>query len=150
MPKPASILVVDDSRDGREMLVEYLAFRGFQVSDATHGAAALELAERIRPDIILMDLSMPGMDGWEATRRLRATPTTKDTVIIAVSAHAFVDERQRAHEAGCDAFVTKPFDLAVLADAIARIASEGLGAADTTGVTLTAPQSATTKRVSAG
>ena len=112
-PRKASIVIVDDSSDGREMLAEYLAFRGFQVAEARHGAEAIEVTRRLRPDIILMDLTMPAMDGWEATRQLKADPLTKDVIIIAVSAHAFASEETSARAAGCDGFIAKPFDLAV-------------------------------------
>jgi len=133
----ASILVVDDSPDAREMLAEYLAFRGFTVSEATHGAEAIEIARRVKPRIVLMDLSMPGMDGWEATRQLKADPALKDVIIIAVSAHAFINERARAEDAGCDAFVVKPFDLTTLADALDRVVKTGRGAIDFEGVGFT-------------
>ena len=125
-PRKASVLVVDDSSDGREMLVEYLAFRGFQVAEARHGAEAIEATRRVHPHIILMDLTMPAMDGWEATRQLKADPLTKEIIIIAVSAHAFASEQASAREAGCDGFIAKPFDLAVLADVLARVMSKGL------------------------
>jgi len=129
-PDPVSILVVDDSPDAREMLGEYLAFRGFAVTEATHGAEAVEIARRVKPRIVLMDLSMPGMDGWEATRQLKADPATKDVIVIAVSAHAFTNERARAEDAGCDAFVVKPFDLTTLADALDRVVKSGRTAID--------------------
>ena len=129
-PDPVSILVVDDSPDAREMLGEYLAFRGFAVTEATHGAEAVEIARRVKPRIVLMDLSMPGMDGWEATRQLKADPITKDVIVIAVSAHAFTNERARAEDAGCDAFVVKPFDLTTLADALDRVVKSGRTAID--------------------
>ena len=129
-PDPVSILVVDDSPDAREMLGEYLAFRGFAVTEATHGAEAVEIARRVKPRIVLMDLSMPGMDGWEATRQLKADPATKDVIVIAVSAHAFTNERARAEDAGCDAFVVKPFDLTTLADALDRVVKSGRTAVD--------------------
>jgi two-component system cell cycle response regulator DivK len=122
------VLVVDDSPDGREMLVEYLAFRRFQVAEARNGAEAIDVARRVRPSIILMDLSMPGMDGWEATRRLKADPLTQSAVIVAVTAHAFPREQEAARAAGCDIVIAKPFDLTVLADALEAIASHGLTA----------------------
>jgi two-component system cell cycle response regulator DivK len=118
--------VVDDSVDGREMLVEYLAFREFHVVAAQHGEEAIEVARRVHPAIILMDLSMPGMDGWEATRRLKADPRTKDVVIVAVTAHAFPPDQASARAAGCDAVIAKPFDLAALADALRRIIATGV------------------------
>ena len=128
MSSKPSILVVDDSRDGREMLVEYLAFRRFQVAEARNGTEALDVARRVRPDIILMDLSMPGVDGWEATRRLRADPLTQSAIIVAVTAHAFPPEQEAARAAGCDVVIAKPFDLTVLADALEAVASLGLAA----------------------
>src|SRR5438876_3879542 len=99
-PRKASVLVVDDADNGREMLVEYLAFRGFQVAEARHGAEAVEVARRVHPTVILMDLSMPVVDGWEATRQLKADPLTKDIIIIAVTAHAFRSEQDSARGAG--------------------------------------------------
>jgi CheY-like chemotaxis protein len=128
MSAKPSVLVVDDSPDGREMLVEYLVFRGFQVAEAGNGAEALEVARRVQPDIILMDLSMPGVDGWEATRRLKADPLTQGAVIVAVTAHAFPPEQDAARAAGCDVVIAKPFDLTVLADAMEAVASHGLAA----------------------
>jgi len=136
-PRKAPILVVDDSSDGREMLSEYLAFRGFHVVEARHGAEAIEVTRRVHPHIILMDLTMPAMDGWEATRQLKADPLTKEIIIIAVSAHAFASERASAREAGCDGFIAKPFDLPVLADVLERVMSKGRAGLDPKGVTLT-------------
>jgi CheY-like chemotaxis protein len=130
MPNKPSILVVDDSTDGREMLLEYLAFRQFQVAEAHNGDDAIHVARRIRPDIILMDLSMPVVDGWEATRRLKADPLTNDAVIIAVTAHAFPPEQEAARLAGCDAVICKPYDLTVLADALDGVNPKGLAALD--------------------
>ena len=129
-PRKASILVVDDSSDNREMLTEYLSFRGFQVAEARHGAEAIETTRRVRPNIILMDLTMPTMDGWEAARQLKADPLTKTIIIIAVSAHAFRSEQASAREAGCDGFIAKPFDLAVLADVLRRVMSKGRAGLD--------------------
>ena len=130
MSSKPSVLVVDDSPDGREMLVEYLAFRRFQVAGARDGAEALEVARRMQPTIILMDLSMPGMDGWEATRRLKADPLTQRSVIVAVTAHAFAREQDAARAAGCDVVIVKPVDLMMLAKALEAIASHGLVALD--------------------
>lgn len=128
MSSKPSVLVVDDSSDGREMLVEYLVFRRFPVVEARSGAEALDVARRVQPDIILMDLSMPGMDGWEATRRLRADPATERTIIVAVTAHAFALEQDAARTAGCDVVIPKPFDLTALADALATVPSDGVAA----------------------
>jgi CheY-like chemotaxis protein len=123
MPRCPSILVVDDADDGREMLAKYLTFRGFQVAEARHGAEAIALAHRLQPHVILMDLSMPVLDGWEATRQLKTHPLTKHIIIIAVTAHAFPREQDSARVAGCDSIVTVPFDLAELANELHRIIS---------------------------
>ncbi len=128
MSSKPSVLVVDDSADGREMLVEYLAFRGFEVAEARNGAEALDVARRVQPNIILMDLSMPGVDGWEATRRLKADPLTESAVIVAVTAHAFPRERETARAAGCDVVIVKPFDLTNLADTLEAVTAHGLAA----------------------
>jgi two-component system cell cycle response regulator DivK len=109
-PDPASplVLVVDDFRDARELYVRYFAFAGFRVAEASNGAEALSKAVELLPHVILMDLSMPGMDGWDATRRLKAHPRTEHIPVIAVTGHALADFRESAKQAGCDAFVTKP------------------------------------------
>ena len=144
MSSKPSVLVVDDSSDGREMLVEYLVFRQFQVAEARNGAEALDVARRAQPAIILMDLSMPGVDGWEATRRLKADPVTRSAVIVAVTAHAFPREHEAARAAGCDVVIAKPFDLTVLADALEAVASHGLAAFGATAGAVTArPQPVT-------
>lgn len=112
------VLVVDDFSDGRELLAEYLEWRGFRVSTAASGDEAIASAVQTRPAAILMDLGMPGMDGWEATRVMRSMPALCDVLIVAVTAHALTRETEAALRAGCDAVVAKPFDLAAFADAL--------------------------------
>ena len=102
------ILVVDDYQDAREMYAEYLQFSGFRVAEAKNGNEAVEQALALKPDLILMDLSLPGMDGWEATRRLKADDTTKHIPIVALTGHALAGASEGAKKAGCDSFVTKP------------------------------------------
>jgi two-component system, cell cycle response regulator DivK len=102
------VLVVDDYPDAREMYAEYLAYSGFEVIEAGNGLEALERAADSGPDIILMDLSLPVMDGWEATRRLKADKATADIPIVALTGHALAGILEGARKAGCDAFVTKP------------------------------------------
>jgi two-component system cell cycle response regulator DivK len=102
------VLLVDDYPDAREMYSEYLEFSGFQVVEAGNGIEALERALEERPDIILMDLSLPVMDGWEATRRLKADSRTADIPVVALTGHALAGISEGAKKAGCDAFVTKP------------------------------------------
>ena len=106
--KPALILVVDDYQDAREMYAEYLQFSGFRVAEAKNGNEAVEQAFALKPDLILMDLSLPGMDGWEATRRLKADAATKHIPIVALTGHALAGASEGAKRAGCDSFVTKP------------------------------------------
>jgi len=119
------VLVVDDFADGREMVAEYLTFRGLSVVTASEGAEALRIARERPPAVVLMDLTMPGVDGWEATRRLKADPRTAESIVIALTAHALVHDEGRALEAGADAFVAKPFDLSLLADALTSILANG-------------------------
>jgi two-component system cell cycle response regulator DivK len=102
------VLVVDDYTDAREMYSEYLQYSGFDVIEAGNGVEALERAADSSPDIILMDLSLPVMDGWEATRRLKADQATADIPIVALTGHALAGILEGARKAGCDAFVTKP------------------------------------------
>jgi CheY-like chemotaxis protein len=102
------VLVVDDFRDGREMYAEYLAHEGFAVAEAEDGEEAVAKARGLLPDVILMDLSLPGIDGWEATRLLKADPRTRHIRIIALTAHALSSYAESARAAGCDGVVTKP------------------------------------------
>ena len=106
--KPPLILVVDDYQDAREMYAEYLQFSGFRVAEAKNGNEAVEQAFALKPDLILMDLSLPGIDGWEATRRLKADEATKRIPIVALTGHALAGASEGAKRAGCDSFVTKP------------------------------------------
>lgn len=114
------VLVVDDNEDNREMYSSYLAFRGCRVATAADGAEALAMAIALRPTIVLLDMGLPGMDGWETTRRIKATPETAALPVIAVTGHVFPAARRRCEEAGVDAFVTKPVTPAHLYDEIAR------------------------------
>ena len=102
------VLLVDDYPDAREMYSEYLQFSGFDVVEAANGIEALQSALDRTPDIILMDLSLPVMDGWEATRRLKADDRTAAIPVVALTGHALAGISEGAKRAGCDAFVTKP------------------------------------------
>jgi two-component system, cell cycle response regulator DivK len=102
------VLLVDDYPDAREMYTEYLEFSGFEVIAAGNGLEALQRAVDASPDIILMDLSLPVMDGWEATRRLKADNRTAAIPVVALTGHALAGISEGAKKAGCDAFVTKP------------------------------------------
>jgi CheY-like chemotaxis protein len=107
-PKTPLILVVDDYADNREMYSAYLRFQGLEVVEAANGTEALEHAFERLPDLVVMDLSLPGVDGWEATRLLKADARTKHIPVIAVTGHALAGAPERAAEAGCDGFLTKP------------------------------------------
>jgi CheY-like chemotaxis protein len=102
------VLLVDDYPDAREMYAEYLEFSGFDIIQAGNGVEAIERAQDSHPDVILMDLSLPVMDGWEATRRLKADERTKQIPILAVTGHALTGVSNDAKNAGCDGFITKP------------------------------------------
>ena len=104
----ARVLLVDDYPDAREMYSEYLEYSGYEVIEAANGMEALQRAVDDRPDIILMDLSLPVMDGWEATRRLKADERTASIPVVALTGHALAGISDGALKAGCDAFVTKP------------------------------------------
>jgi CheY-like chemotaxis protein len=102
------VLLVDDYPDAREMYAEYLEFSGFDIVQAGNGVEAIARAHDSHPDVILMDLSLPVMDGWEATRRLKADDQTKTIPVLAVTGHALTGVSNDAKNAGCDGFITKP------------------------------------------
>src|SRR6266496_4529815 len=106
--RKAVVLLVDDYPDAREMYAEYLEFSGFDIVQAGNGVEAIERALDSHPDVILMDLSLPVMDGWEATRRLKADERTKSIPVLAVTGHALTGVSNDAKKAGCDGFITKP------------------------------------------
>jgi CheY-like chemotaxis protein len=105
------ILYVEDNEDNIFMLKNRLARAGHTVVVATDGAQGVAMASSERPDIILMDLSLPVLDGWQATRQIKATPDTKHIPVIALTAHAMASDREKALSAGCDDFDTKPVEL---------------------------------------
>jgi len=117
-----SVLVVDDDPDNRDVLAEYLRFCGFDVCSACNGPEALSIARTIRPQVVLMDLAMPGVDGFETTRRMKADPLTKNAVVCAVTALALPADQQLARDAGCDAVFIKPVDVTLLVAEIERLA----------------------------
>jgi two-component system cell cycle response regulator DivK len=102
------VLLAEDFEDARELYRDYLEYSGFSVRTANNGREAIERAVALQPDIILMDASMPVLDGWQATRELKANPATKHIPILALTAHAFDDARAAAQNVGCDGFITKP------------------------------------------
>lgn len=108
------ILLVDDDLYSREMTTKLLKADGYRVSHAINGEDALENVVRDPPDVVLMDLSLPVLDGWEATRRLKTRPESEQIPVIALTAHAMRGDRERALEAGCDDYLAKPFDYSEL------------------------------------
>jgi len=114
-----TILIVEDVELNRELLVQLLE-NDYRLVLAADGAAALERAAETKPDLILMDLSLPRIDGWEATRRLRADRTLSRIPVIVLSAHAMRGDEERARASGCDDFLTKPIDETLLFEKIAR------------------------------
>ena len=107
----AKILLVEDNEMNRDMLSRRLQRRGYEVAIATDGQAGVDMASTREYDLVLMDMSLPEIDGWEATRRLREDPATRTLPIIALTAHAMTDDRQRAIEAGCDDYDIKPVEI---------------------------------------
>jgi two-component system cell cycle response regulator DivK len=111
MPK---ILIVEDNEENRDSLSRRLQRRGFEVLMAADGKVGLEMAQTEKPDLILMDMNMPELDGWEATRQLKALPATQHVSVIALTAHAMSGDRERALEVGCADYHTKPVEFARL------------------------------------
>ena len=115
------ILYVEDNEDNVYMLSRRLKRKGFEIAIAMDGEQGLEMAQQEKPDLILMDLSLPKMDGWTATKHLKKSDTTQTIPVIALSAHAMEEHRQSALEAGCDDYDTKPVDMARLLGKIKRL-----------------------------
>ena len=107
----AKILLVEDNEMNRDMLSRRLQRRGYEVLTAVDGESGLALTKSETPALVLMDMSLPGIDGWEATRRLKADPATRAIPVIALTAHAMAGDREQALAAGCDDFDIKPIDL---------------------------------------
>jgi CheY-like chemotaxis protein len=116
----ARVLIVDDNPTNLKLVAYLVRANGYDVDTAGDAEAALAAIAANRPDVILMDLQLPGIDGLELTRRLKADPATKDISIIAVTAYAMKGDEEKALEAGCDDYVTKPIDTRALPELIAR------------------------------
>jgi len=121
----AKILCVEDSDDSLFMLHRRLTRAGFEVKVATNGAEGVEWAKTLLPDLIVMDLNLPGLDGWEATRRLKHQQETKHIPIIVLTAHTSEKSRDKAFAAGCDDYEVKPIDFGGLVDKIRSLLSRG-------------------------
>ena len=102
------MLIVDDYEDNREMYSQFLEFSGARVAEAANGKEALSKTSELMPDLIVMDLSLPGIDGWQATRAIKGDPKTRDILVLALTGHALEGASEGAKEAGCDGFLTKP------------------------------------------
>jgi two-component system, cell cycle response regulator DivK len=121
----SKILLVEDNEMNRDMLSRRLERRGYEIVIAVDGGEGLELARSTAPDLILMDMSLPVVDGWEATRRLKAAPETARIPVIALTAHAMRGDQEKALEAGCDDYDTKPVDLPRLLGKIETLLGDG-------------------------
>jgi two-component system, cell cycle response regulator DivK len=115
------LLLVEDNEMNRDMLSRRLARAGFEVACAADGQAGIEAVKANRPDLILMDMSLPVMNGWDATRQLKGDPATRDIPVIALTAHAMAVDRDRAMAVGCDDYDTKPVEFARLREKIQRL-----------------------------
>jgi len=121
----AKILLVEDNDMNRDMLSRRLLRKGYEVVMALDGQQAVEMAAAERPDLILMDMSLPVLDGWEATRRIKAAAETREIPVIALTAHAMSGDREKALESGCDDYDTKPIDLARLLEKMTAALGRG-------------------------
>jgi CheY-like chemotaxis protein len=121
----AKVLLVEDNEMNRDMLSRRLTRRGFEVVFATDGQHGVELARSEKPDIILMDMSLPVMDGWEATRRVKSDDATRHVPVIALTAHAMNGDEEKALAAGCDDYDTKPVEIDRLIGKIERLLGKG-------------------------
>jgi CheY-like chemotaxis protein len=124
MPK---ILLVEDNEMNRDMLSRRLQRKGYEVLLAVEGQSGVEMAQAQLPDLVLMDMSLPVLDGWEATRRLKTNATTRHIPVIALTAHAMSSDREKALEAGCDDYDTKPVELSRLLGKIEALLVGGAG-----------------------
>jgi CheY-like chemotaxis protein len=117
----ARILLVEDDEMNRDMLSRRLRKRGYEVIIAIDGMEGVEKSRSVVPDLILMDMSLPVMDGWDATRRLKSDASTRDIPVIALTAHAMAGDEEKARAAGCDEFDTKPVEIVRLLEKIERL-----------------------------
>ncbi|MBA3568782.1 MAG: response regulator [Pyrinomonadaceae bacterium] len=124
MENPVRVLLVEDTEDNRMMMRRLLELSGYEVSEAINGVEAVRAAENETPNVILMDLSLPVVDGLSATRRIRQLPDLARVPIIAVSAHDTADFHAEALAAGCDAYITKPIDYSELEDLITGLTAQ--------------------------
>ena len=120
------VLVVEDNETNLYMLVRRLESRGFEIVTAINGQQGIEMAQSAEPDIVLMDMSLPLVDGWEATRILKASSRTRHIPVVALTAHALAGDREKAFAAGCDEYATKPIDFPGLLEKIQELCGRNL------------------------
>jgi len=119
------ILVVEDDEDNRELLCKLLVAQGYEVFEAGDGGEAIEIAEAKSPDLVLMDMGLPSVSGFDATRAIKAKQNLADVPIVALTAFAMEQDRKKVMEAGCDGFITKPYDIFDLLDCIKEFLRNG-------------------------
>lgn len=120
----ATVLLVEDDEDSRTIYGTVLRHAGYFVLEAPDGAAGVEAVQRHRPDLVVMDAGLPGVDGWDATARIKGDPATAQVLVLVLTVHGQAEDRARAEAAGCDAFVLKPTDPKGLADTVTRMIAE--------------------------
>ncbi len=123
--KQSRVLVVEDDPDNRKIITRVLELEGYAVVEATDGEGAIAAARRERPDLIIMDLALPGTDGWEATRRLKADPELARIPVVALSAYAMKGDEESALAAGCDHYLAKPCPPALIREVVAKFLGRG-------------------------
>ncbi|HDS16805.1 MAG TPA: response regulator [Proteobacteria bacterium] len=126
MEKAYTVLVIEDNDDNRRLVLKILGHKGFNVVGAIDGKEALERLRQGKPDLILMDINLPGMDGYELTRRIRKIPGFAELPIVALTAHAMVGDEGKSLAAGCNAYITKPINVHNFPETIAAILKENL------------------------
>ena len=122
--KAPRVLVVEDEKDNMDLFVQILHFHGCEVLKAVDGREAINVTQEQVPDLILMDLSLPALDGWEATRALKGIPELAHIPVVALTAHAMVGDRKRALEAGCDGYISKPIEVTSFYDEVCAFLEE--------------------------
>jgi two-component system cell cycle response regulator DivK len=124
-----AVLLVEDNEDNRTIYTTILRHCGHEVAEAATGEEGIRLARELRPGVILMDVAMPGIDGWEATRRLKADPETAHIPVVALTAHAMAEDRQRAADAGCESYLAKPVEPRKVVEEVERLLARAVAAA---------------------
>jgi two-component system, cell cycle response regulator DivK len=132
MNAPA-VLLVEDNEDNRTIYTTILRHFGHEVAEAATGEEGIRLARELRPAVILMDVAMPGIDGWEATRRLKSDPETAAIPVVALTAHAMAEDRQRAIDAGCESYLAKPVEPRKVVEEVERLLARSAASLDSSG-----------------